>query len=301
MIDGVLITPLQQIFDERGKVMHMLRNDDPQFREFGEIYFSCTHPGAIKAWHLHKKMILNTNPISANKFIENRQTFRAFVDNKDIENWSNEVNRIKLKYPIVFETLKNDSLNLYWFCSNLESYLTSLNIVTTDAGSNYYATGQAMKFTNGQREITSGTFAAMGISVPLAIGASVALENKSRTICITGDGSIELNVQELQTISNYNMNIAIFVINNGGYASMRAWQDTFFESRYIGSTDETGTRPMNFSKIAEAFNLQYESISHEEDFHNKISEIIESTSPTLIEVMCDPNQFLDLPMNSDVV
>ena len=59
MIDGVLITPLQQIFDERGKVMHMLRNDDPQFREFGEIYFSCTHPGAIKAWHLHKKMILN--------------------------------------------------------------------------------------------------------------------------------------------------------------------------------------------------------------------------------------------------
>jgi len=249
----------------------------------------------------HKKMILNTNPISANKFIENRQTFRAFVDNKDIENWSNEVNRIKLKYPIVFETLKNDSLNLYWFCSNLESYLTSLNIVTTDAGSNYYATGQAMKFTNGQREITSGTFAAMGISVPLAIGASVALENKSRTICITGDGSIELNVQELQTISNYNMNIAIFVINNGGYASMRAWQDTFFESRYIGSTDETGTRPMNFSKIAEAFNLQYESISHEEDFHNKISEIIKSTSPTLIEVMCDPNQFLDLPMNSDVV
>jgi acetolactate synthase I/II/III large subunit len=249
----------------------------------------------------HRKMILNTNPISANKFIENCQTFRAFEDNKDIENWSNEVNKIKLKYPIVFKTLKNDPLNLYWFCSNLESYLTSLNIVTTDAGSNYYATGQAMKFTNGQREITSGTFAAMGISVPLAIGASVALENKSRTICITGDGSIELNVQELQTISNYNMNIAIFVINNGGYASMRAWQDTFFESRYIGSTDETGTRPMNFSKIAEAFNLHYESISHEEDFHNKINEIIESTRPTLIEVMCDPNQFLDLPMNSDVV
>lgn len=59
MIDGVIVTPLCQIFDERGKVMHMLREDSPIFSRFGEIYFSCTYPGAIKAWHLHKKMTLN--------------------------------------------------------------------------------------------------------------------------------------------------------------------------------------------------------------------------------------------------
>ena len=59
MIDGVVITPLRQIFDERGKVMHMLRSDDKNFSKFGEIYFSCTHPGVIKAWHLHKEMTLN--------------------------------------------------------------------------------------------------------------------------------------------------------------------------------------------------------------------------------------------------
>lgn len=59
MIDGVKITPLKQIFDERGKVMHMLREDSPLFSRFGEIYFSCIHPGAIKAWHLHEKMTLN--------------------------------------------------------------------------------------------------------------------------------------------------------------------------------------------------------------------------------------------------
>ena len=59
MIEGVVITPLRQIFDERGKVMHMLRKDSPIFSEFGEIYFSCTYPGAIKAWHLHKEMTLN--------------------------------------------------------------------------------------------------------------------------------------------------------------------------------------------------------------------------------------------------
>lgn len=59
MIDGVIITPLKQIIDERGKVMHMLREDSPNFSRFGEIYFSCTNPGAIKAWHLHRLMTLN--------------------------------------------------------------------------------------------------------------------------------------------------------------------------------------------------------------------------------------------------
>ncbi|OIN91276.1 MAG: dTDP-4-dehydrorhamnose 3,5-epimerase [Comamonadaceae bacterium CG1_02_60_18] len=59
MIEGVRITPLKQILDERGKIMHMLRNDAEGFAGFGEIYFSCVHPGAIKGWHIHKEMVLN--------------------------------------------------------------------------------------------------------------------------------------------------------------------------------------------------------------------------------------------------
>jgi dTDP-4-dehydrorhamnose 3,5-epimerase len=59
MIEGVKITPLKQIADERGKIMHMLRNDAPGFAGFGEIYFSCVYPGAIKGWHIHKRMVLN--------------------------------------------------------------------------------------------------------------------------------------------------------------------------------------------------------------------------------------------------
>ena len=59
MIEGLILTPLKQIFDERGKVMHMIREDSPVFSRFGEIYFSCTHPGVVKAWHLHQEMTLN--------------------------------------------------------------------------------------------------------------------------------------------------------------------------------------------------------------------------------------------------
>jgi len=59
MIDGVKVIPLRQILDERGKIMHMLRADSPNFSGFGEVYFSAVHPGAVKAWHIHKKMVLN--------------------------------------------------------------------------------------------------------------------------------------------------------------------------------------------------------------------------------------------------
>lgn len=70
MIDGVFVKPLRQIGDERGKVMHMLRADDPQFEKFGEIYFSVVYPGAIKAWHLHKEMALNyACPVGNIKFV----------------------------------------------------------------------------------------------------------------------------------------------------------------------------------------------------------------------------------------
>jgi dTDP-4-dehydrorhamnose 3,5-epimerase len=70
MIDGVVVTPLRQILDERGKVMHMLRNTDPFFKSFGEIYFSTIHVGVVKAWHLHKKMTLNYAVVSGKiKFV----------------------------------------------------------------------------------------------------------------------------------------------------------------------------------------------------------------------------------------
>lgn len=249
----------------------------------------------------HKDRILNNFTIDVEEIINN-EDLSNFIENRNKTNTSGvKAEIVKKNHRRTYKNTKNNELNLYWFCQNLERYLTKENIITTDAGSNYYACGQVLSFEKAFKEITSGTFAAMGISVPLSIGCSVATESEQRIVCITGDGSIELNIQELQTISNYKLNIAIFVINNGGYASMRAWQDSFFESRYIGSTDDTGTKPMHFSKIASAFNLKYEQISGEESFYSKIQDILKSREPILVEVMCDPDQLLELPMNNDEV
>ena len=97
MIEGVVITPLRQIFDERGKVMHMLRADSPVFQRFGEIYFSCVEPGVVKAWHLHHEMTLNYAVVSG------KIKFVLFDDRAD-SSTRGEVQEIYLSpenYPLV--------------------------------------------------------------------------------------------------------------------------------------------------------------------------------------------------------
>jgi len=198
---------------------------------------------------------------------------------------------------------ENGPLNIYWFVKHLEDYIKDEQVIlTSDAGSNYYACGQAVDFNKFSKEVTSGTFAAMGISLPLAIGAAAELVGTGGLVfCVTGDGSIELNIQELLTLSTYNLPVKIFVINNGGYASMRTWQDNFFEGRYIGSTDDTGAKPLNFERVAYAFGIDYVKIENVKDYEVKMPKIISTRIPQLIEVMCKSDQELHLPMETDKV
>jgi len=203
----------------------------------------------------------------------------------------------------LFEQEENGPLNIYWFVKHLEDYIKDERVIlTSDAGSNYYACGQAIDFNKFSKEVTSGTFAAMGISLPLAIGAAAELVGTDGLVfCVTGDGSIELNIQELLTLSTYKLPVKIFVINNGGYASMRTWQDNFFDGRYIGSTDDTGAKPLNFERVAYAFGIDYVKIENPKDYLSKMPKIIETRIPQLIEVMCRSDQQLHLPMEIDKV
>ena len=129
------------------------------------------------------------------------------------------------------------------------------SILVTDAGSNYYIGGQVWKF-NKKQKVASVTNAAMGLSLPLAIGSAIA-QPKNQVIAITGDGSIELNIQELKTMSHYKLNIKLFVINNGGYVSMHNWADTFFKGRRVDNPEDTGDGTLNFKKIAQAYGFDY--------------------------------------------
>lgn len=211
------------------------------------------------------------------------------------KSWLKTCQKLKKENPVVTDEMRKNPMDLYYFMSRLDKFSQKKHLFVTDAGSNYYVGGQVYQYNKGQREITSGAFAAMGLTVPLAIGASLA-DKKAQILAVTGDGSIELNIQELKTISYYNLNIKLFVINNGGYVSMRNWQDNFFEGRRIGSDQNTGTENLNFSDISAAFGLKYMLIEKWEDADLKIKQTFKDSEPILVEVICDDMQKIIEPI-----
>ena len=162
------------------------------------------------------------------------------------------------------------------------------NTLVTDAGSNYIG-GQLGISIMVVKKYLQGN-AAMGLSLPpLSIGAAVSDKN-NQVLSVTGDGSIELNIQELKTISHNKLNIKTFVINNGGYVSMKKWQDNFFAGNRLDTEDLTGVGTLNFHQIAKAFDLKYEIINKEKEINSKLKKILSNNQPYLIEVVTDPNQ-----------
>ena len=159
----------------------------------------------------------------------------------------------------------------------------------SDAGSSYYVSGQALNYKFNQRDITSGAFATMGVAIPMAIGAA-CYDKNAQIIVVTGDGSLELNIQELKTVSQNNLNIKIFVINNGGYASIRESQDAYSDGRYTEVEDI-----LDFSKVADAFEMKYEIIDDYNNLDKQIINITNNSDPTLIEVVCERDQKIFSP------
>tara|TARA_Y100001970_G_scaffold30383_1_gene37788 strand:+ start:4895 stop:6577 length:1683 start_codon:yes stop_codon:yes gene_type:complete len=203
--------------------------------------------------------------------------------------WNKKCHKIKIQNEIPNIFKKTNPIDLYKFMYELGSLSKRNSILITDAGSNYYIGGQVWKFENKQTEISSTTNAAMGLSVPLSIGAAIA-NKKKQILSVTGDGSIELNLQELKTISHYNLNIITFVINNGGYVSMKKWQDNFFSGNRLDTEVKTGAGTLNFRKIANAFDLSYLKISKVEEIRKKLNYCFNLKKPLLVEVITDKNQ-----------
>ena len=190
----------------------------------------------------------------------------------------------KKKMKTVSKELSNNPINSYYFIKCISEFTNKDVIFVNDAGSANYACSQALELKKGQREITSGAFYSMGLAVPMAVGAGVSHPDK-QIVAVTGDGSIELNIQELRTMSINKINIKLFVINNGGYASIRKSQDDMTGGRY---TDDEEV--LNFEKVSSAFEIDFFKIDKVEDIKNKLKEIFSTKRPAMIEVICDPEQ-----------
>jgi acetolactate synthase-1/2/3 large subunit len=127
----------------------------------------------------------------------------------------------------------------------------------------------------------------MGYDLPAAIGAAVA-RNGKRMICLAGDGSLQMNIQELQTAFHYRLSIKLFVLNNGGYLSIRSSQQSFF-GQTVGESPSSGVSFPDFVRVAEAYGIPAWRLETE-DFTPLMQKALDTPGPVVCEVMLDPEQ-----------
>lgn len=212
------------------------------------------------------------------------------VDSSEKMIWLESCLKWREKWPVAQLTyeVQENKVNTYTFIKSLERFMQHDSAVVADAGSAYYVTAQGLKLTDKQRYITSGAQADMGFTIPAAIGVSIA--KRGEVLAITGEGSFQMNIQELQTIIYHNLPIKIFVLNNGGYLSIRTTQNKFFEGRLMGTEDGTGISFPELDKIATAYGCGYFCAHSLAELDDALERTIAASGPVICEVFCPENQ-----------
>lgn len=207
--------------------------------------------------------------------------------NKVPWDWSQTCLRWKNLWPVFLEEHENDAdgISLYAFMKYLAQCARPDEVVVSDAGSAYYVPAQVLQIEQDQRHITSGAQADMGFTIPASIGVSVA-KGATEVIGITGDGSFQSNIQELQTIVHEQLPIKIFVWNNYGYLSIRTTQRKFFNDRFIGTDKASGVSFPDLKKIASAYGIKYFKVSKINSLKKTIKKVLKYDGPAICEVMC---------------
>lgn len=202
--------------------------------------------------------------------------------------WLKRCQAIKRRYPIISgsPTGFGAGISLYDFVGIINRTLIGKRnwSVVSDAGSAFYVTTQAIETSAQQRYITSGGQAEMGFSLPAAIGVAAAKSRK--VIAISGDGSVQMNLQELQTLKHYQLPVKLCVLNNDGYLSIRATQRKFFNGRFIGTDKTCGVSFPSLRKIAAAYGIRYVKIATSDILREKIHEVLHGNDPVVCEIMC---------------
>lgn len=197
--------------------------------------------------------------------------------------WLAHCKRLQAKYPPVTDEQRNQKnyVNSYALIDKLSDLLTPEDIIVTDMGFAFQNTHQAFRVKQGQRLFTNGGTAAMGWGLPAAIGAAIGTGR--RVILIAGDGGMMMNIQELATLAHHNLNVKIFLLNNGGYLTMKQSQKVAFGS-YMGSDESTGLGFPDFRALAKAFRIGSSQ-------HSDLASVeLNSLGPWLYEIMMDPDQ-----------
>ncbi len=200
------------------------------------------------------------------------------------QRWLAACDTWKSRYPVMVPEYYADEehVNTYRFMDALSNHLTSGDALVTGNGTDVVSYYQAFRVSSGQRTINTG-WGSMGWDLPNAIGICIA-NKKGRTVCVTGDGSIQWNIQELLTIRRYDLPLKIFVFNNRGYTCIRSTQTNFFNGRFVGSDPGSGVANPDFELLASAYGIHYSAIVRPSDLDTGLRQVLSQDGPVLCEI-----------------
>lgn len=252
-----------------------------------------------------EKPTLNIDmPIHANlsEFIDKMTTavddFKAPAAFDAYKDWGRT---LEAKLPTLFDDNPDCDgyTNSYKFADELFKQLQDGDVVVTGNGTAYTCTYQAMQVNEGVRVFANQGCAAMGYDLPAAIGAVVSNEAREngikggKTVLVTGDGSLQMNIQELQTLITYKLPLKIFVLENEGYLAIKTTQKSFFKGEFTGSNPASGVICPNLCKIAAAYGIPYTSVNENgQALEDAIAQTLAAEGPMICEVHMHPEQTL---------
>lgn len=230
----------------------------------------------------HKKVCADVK-----EFINKIETKKINKTNKD---WILICDDILKNSPTVLQRHrdKKEYASSYVLLEKINNIIPNdYDIVTSDGSANV-VTMQVIKLKGNQRLFTNTGAAPMGYGLPAAIGAASTGKN---ILCMEGDGSIHLNIQELQTVKHFNLPLKIILINNNGYLSIKITQKTFFDGRFIGTDKDSGLSFPNYNKIIDAYGIPYFSARNNNEIDIGLKNMFDTDGPVVLEVFTDPEEY----------
>ena len=201
------------------------------------------------------------------------------------------------RYPTVLPKHREGTpINSYHFLDTLIRRLGPGDVIACGDATAAVVSFQVGQMRRGMRMFSNSGCASMGYDIPAALGAAVAAPGR-RVVCLAGDGSGHFNIQELETIKFHQLPIKIFILNNGGYLSMRMTQGGFFKGNFIGEAKRSGVSFPDYVRVATAYGLPAVRLEGR-DFEGPLNKFLEIPGPALCEVMFDPAQEFEPKLSS---
>jgi len=228
----------------------------------------------------------------AGEFLREMLTQTAGLQPKDRTDWLSRCSEWKERYPAMLPEYRSPGPVSIYHLAEVISELVPQDeyIVSGSSGSGIEIFLLAYKPKQNRKVFHTTALGGMGFAIPASIGASIAGGHR-RTVCIDGDGGFQLNIQELATVVKHDLPIKFFILNNDGYASIRASQTAFFGAPTIGCDEATGMHLPDSRKVARAYGLKTASITEQSDLRNEVARVMRMKGPVVCDVKVISDEF----------